>query len=126
MGGELRSGDGQYGVSYDANGNPSAGYVWDVELAGQTSPDGASRSWGYDPWGKRVAAVRSKDGELTTWDFTMYEVSGKPLQTLRCQYSDTGHPYTPVCQIYRGWSYFAGRLTAGEDRLGSVAGADFS
>ena len=112
----------QYGVSYDANGNPSAGYGWDVEnrLTGQTSPDGATRSWGYDPWGKRVAAVRSKDGELTTWDFTMYEVSGKPLQTLRCQYSDTGHPYTPVCQIYRGWSYFAGRLTAGEDRLGSV------
>ena len=112
----------QYGVSYDANGNPSAGYVWDVEnrLTGQTSPDGASRSWGYDPWGKRAAAVRAKDGELATWDFTMYELSGKPLQTLRCQFSDTNHPYTPVCQMFRRWSYFAGRLTAGEDRLGSV------
>ena len=65
-------------------------------------------------------AVRAKDGELATWDFTMYEVSGKPLQTLRCQFSDTNHPYTPVCQMFRRWSYFAGRLTAGEDRLGSV------
>ena len=117
----------QYGVSYDANGNPSAGYAWNVEnrLVTQTSPDGAWRWWAYDPWGKRVARLRSKDGELDTWVFTMYGVTGQRMAEMQCQFSDSGHPYTPVCQLGMTWRYFGGRLMfangdVAEDRLGSV------
>ena len=70
----------QYGVSYDANGNPSTvngvAATWDVEnrLGG----------WTYDPWNRRVEQTWT-DGEFQMYGFNLYTPGGQLAVTVNCQ-----------------------------------------
>ena len=120
----------QMGVGYDANGNQLVG-MWDVEnrLVSQTAPDGSTVQWFYDPWGKRVGKVSTAYDQITqdmdtTYEYTLYGITGQRLATVACVVSRTPIP----CNM--AWSnvYFNGRVLmsngspVGVDRLGSVRG----
>ena len=109
----------QYGVSYDANGNPAtvngAAATWDVEnrLGG----------WTYDPWNRRVLQTWT-DGEFQMYGFNLYTPGGQLAVTVNCQQylvcSSGGGPYAYIAgkRVTTAWSLSG--MTAVTDRLGSV------
>ena len=109
----------QYGVSYDANGDPAtvngAAATWDVEnrLGG----------WTYDPWNRRVLQTWT-DGEFQMYGFNLYTSEGQLAVTVNCQQylvcSSGGGPYAYIAgkRVTTAWSLSG--MTAVTDRLGSV------
>ena len=130
-----------YGVSYDANGNPSptgwSGNIWNVDnrLAWEGAFDGSvGTAFDYDPWGKRVGksvnpGIPPEDGgrgyKDSTWEFYFYGVGGQRLATIGCGYG-VNDGANPVCGVTAWNVYFGGKLigkndlAVATDRLGSV------
>ena len=103
----------QNGQSYDANGNPTGGYLrYDVENRMIAGPGGY---YAYDPSGKRVKKL------VGTEEFYFYGIGGQKLATMVCVGPEDGQGCGPAYNVY-----FGGKLVKSNgavvatDRLGSV------
>ena len=120
----------QYGVSYDANGNPATingtEVAWDEEnrLAYQDGYWGLPywywqghglpvppAEWEYDPWGKRVQSPGANGAVRVS----LYNLGGQVLYQMDCQTE-----YYGGCVPVQSFQYFGSKLLETADRLGSV------
>ena len=107
----------QIGGTYDANGNPSGGFLqYDVENRMMMGAGG--ETYVYDQAGKRV-----KKAVGNAWEFYFYGIGGQKLVTLPCVNGANGLG----CPAGRQYNvYFGGKLVKSKgvvvatDRLGSV------
>ena len=121
----------QYGVNYDANGNPTTvngtGVAWDGEnrLAYQDGYWGLPywywqghglpvppAEWEYDPSGKRVQSPGA-NGAIRV---SLYNLAGQVLYQMDCPTEQ----YNSGCVPVQSFQYFGSKLLETTDRLGSV------
>jgi len=122
------------GGSYDANGNPSAGGVWDVEnrLIGMGAEANypATTDYAYDPWGRRIwkETPGGLDGNGNPFppqgEFYFYGATGQKLETYTFSGPTPGPEFGTVLEginIYFGRKLLQAKgVWVATDKLGSV------
>jgi len=122
------------GGSYDANGNPSAGGVWDVENrligTGAVANYPATMDYAYDPWGRRIwkETPGGLDGNGNPYppkgEFYFYGATGQKLETYTFYGPTPGPEFGTVLEginiYFRGKLLQAKGVWVATDRLGSV------
>ena len=122
----------QSGGSYDANGNPIGGNVWDVEnrLIGTGATPNyypATTNYSYDPWGRRMwkQLLGGLDGNgnpiPVPCEIYFYGATGQKLETYSCLNAGGFSEALEGINIYFGGKLLQAKgVWVARDKLGSV------